>query len=78
MSCCHNQLTQTGYINTSELSDTKLWQKEIELEVKEWLDEARDRTKKLIAKHWDKLKKLAKLLQDKEIVTEEELLKLMK
>ena len=67
----------TGYINISEFSESNLFEKEIEAEVKAWLDEAKEKTKELINKHWDKVSSLAKLLQDKEIVNEKELLEIM-
>jgi len=66
-----------GYINVSELKDEKLYQKEIEAELKEWLDEAQKKTKELIAFHWDKIQKLATLLEKQEIVSEAELLELV-
>ena len=46
-------------------------------EVKEWLDEAKEKTVKVIDENWDKVTALAKLLQDKEIVNESELLELV-
>ena len=67
----------TGYINVSEFTDKKLFEKEIEAEVKLWLDEAKERTTKLIEDHWSKVTALAVLLQDKEVVSEDELLELM-
>ncbi len=67
----------TGYINVSELRDEKLFEKEIEAEIKLWLDEAKERTKKLTDENWSKVTVLAALLQEKEIVNEDELLALM-
>jgi len=68
----------TGYINISDLTQHKLYEKEIEIELKRWLDEALERTKKLINENWTKVKGLAQLLQEKEIVNENELMELMK
>ena len=68
----------TGYINVSEFTEDTLFEKEIELELKLWLNEAQVRTKKLIDEHWKKIDALGKLLEDKEIVNEAELLDLMK
>ena len=68
----------TGYINVSELNDKKLFEKEIEAELKLWVDEAKERTKKLIDENWSKVTVLAALLQEDEIVSEDELLELMK
>jgi ATP-dependent Zn protease len=67
----------TGYINVSNFKEDTLFEKEIESEIKLWLNKAQERTKKLIDEHWDKVSTLAKLLQDKEIVNENELLELM-
>jgi len=68
----------TGYINVSELEKSELFQKEIEVEVKVWLDEARKRTELLITKYWDIILALTSLLEATEIVNEEELMSLMK
>lgn len=73
----------TGYINVSDFKRNELFEgstlfeKEIEVELKLWLDEAQKKTQKLIEKHWDKISELSKLLQEKEIVNEIELLALM-
>ena len=67
---------KTGYINTSELEETKLFQDSIEAEIKEWLDEAQKRTKTLVEENWNKIKNLGTLLEEKEIVNENELLAL--
>jgi cell division protease FtsH len=67
----------TGYINVSNFKEGSLFEKEIESELKAWLDEARLKTKKLVQERWDKISGLAKLLQEKEIVNEAELLTLM-
>jgi ATP-dependent Zn protease len=67
----------TGYINVSEFKENMLFEKEIEIEVKLWLDEAHQRTKELTDKYWDKISALSTLLQEKEIVNEKELLELV-
>ena len=67
----------TGYINVSELEKSGLFKKEIEAEVKIWLDEAHKKTQKLIGEHWNLVISLAKLLEEKEIVNEKELLELL-
>ena len=68
-----------GYLNTKGIPDDKPFADEkIEQRVKVWLDEAQTRTQELITTHWEKVSLLAKLLQDKEIVNEAELLELMK
>ena len=69
---------KSGYINVSNLGDSKLFQNSIESEVKEWLREAQDKTKHLVQEHWNKITKLSQLLQEKEVVHEKELLELMK
>ena len=68
----------TGYINVSEIHENKFFEKEIEAEVKLWLHEAKERTRELIAEHWSKVTVLAELLQEKEVVSEDELLELVK
>ncbi|MCX6051032.1 MAG: AAA family ATPase [Campylobacterales bacterium] len=67
----------TGYINVSNFKEDSLFDKEIETELKAWLDEAQTQTKELVEKHWNKISALAKLLEEKEIVNEAELLTLM-
>jgi len=71
----------TGYINTSSFISTTqeetLFKDAIEKELRVWLDEAQVRTQNLVAKYWDKIIALANLLQEKEIVSEQELLDLM-
>jgi len=69
---------ETGYINISKFKEKRPFEAEIEKELKLWLDEARLKTKELINKHWPHITKLAKLLQDKEVVHENELLQLLK
>ena len=68
---------KTGYINLSTLGKEGFFNEEIAIELKEWLDEAQEKTHKLIEKYWDKVSALALLLQEKEIVNEAELLELM-
>ncbi|QOY53235.1 AAA family ATPase [Candidatus Sulfurimonas baltica] len=67
----------TGYINVSNFKEDSLFEKEIEAELKLWLNEAKEKTQILINEHWDKVSALAKLLQEKEIVNEAELITLM-
>ena len=64
-----------GYINVQQ--HEKLFAKKIEDEVDLWLEEAQEKTKKLIEKYWDKITALANLLEKQEIVSESELKKLM-
>jgi len=65
----------SGYINVSK--NQELFVDTIEKDVKLWLDEAKTRTVEVINENWEKVVLLAKLLQDKEIVNEAELLELM-
>lgn len=67
----------TGYINVSELTEQRLYEKEIEIELKRWLDEAQEKTNRLINENWVKVKNLSLLLQEKELVNEAELLEVM-
>ena len=67
----------TGYINLDFLKETNLFEEEIQTELKIWLDEAQKRTQELIKEHWSRVKALATLLQDNEIVNEAELLKIV-
>ena len=65
----------SGYINVSK--NQELFVDTIEKDIRLWLNEAKIRTVELINENWEKVILLAKLLQDKEIVNEVELLELM-
>jgi len=51
---------------------------DIDREMKEWMKEAEERTRKLVDKHWGDIEKLADLLIKEEIVYEEELNAILK
>lgn len=65
----------TGYVNIGKMEG--LFNETISKDLRLWLDEAKIRTVEVVNENWDKIVALAKLLQDKEIVNEAELLELM-
>ena len=69
---------KTGYVNLSTLQNEKLFSKEIESDLKDWLDKAQKNSTKLIDEYWSKIIALANLLQSKEVVDESELLRIIK
>jgi len=60
-------------VNITNLKNEQLFQDEIEQEMKEWITEARMIAKDTVAKYWNEITKLAKLLMEKEIVGADEL-----
>jgi len=66
----------TGYVNIGK--NEGLFKASIEKDIKLWLDEAHERTIKVVNENWNKISQLAILLQKQEIVNEAELLELMK
>lgn len=66
---------ELGYINVEGLSGayTGLFNDRIENAIQRWLDDARQRTEKLIEEHWMSIDKLGMLLLDKEIVYENDM-----
>jgi len=72
-----------GYINISGIpniteyatviTETNIYNADIEIAIKKWLTAGEKRTKELIFIHWDKINILAKLLLEKEVVLENEL-----
>ncbi|MDO9304428.1 MAG: AAA family ATPase [Sulfuricurvum sp.] len=66
---------ELGYINIGGLSGAHagLFNESIERAIKNWLDEAKQCTEKLVEEHWSSIDKLGKLLLDKEIVYEDDL-----
>ena len=70
---------ELGLINIESIvmmADDFLKEK-IEERFMHWMDVARERTEALVREHWDKIEKLALELIEKEIVEEEELLKIV-
>ena len=60
-------------INISNSKMEKLFQHEIEEEMKEWINEARLVSKNTIKEYWDEITTLAQLLIENEVVRAEEL-----
>ena len=78
---------ELGYVNingipnlsseTQGVTDTSFLEAQIQTRVDAWLKEAQVKTAALIEEHWEKVTALSLLVQEKEIVNEAELLKLM-
>lgn len=74
---------EVGYINISGfrniqemktgVTDTKHYHEKIDLAVERWMNEAKNKTEKLVEEHWNKIEKLSKHLLEKEVVYEDEL-----
>ena len=66
---------ELGYINLEELLNynKEYYTQKIDQALQRWLEDGRKSTEKLVAEHWEKIEKLAKLLIKKEVVFEEEM-----
>ncbi|KYJ85865.1 AAA family ATPase [Sulfurovum riftiae] len=70
---------ELGYINIDSIAllDSYFLSPQIEKRFLHWIHVAKQHTKKLVDEHWEKIEKLALQLIDKEIVEEDELLKIV-